>query len=212
MSADAAEGLGRLLEEFNIPFESEGSVKLRTYLALLQKWNARINLTASTEWHYLKPLFEESIWAAGFYPDWSERHLDIGSGAGFPAIPLAIVAPHVKLEMVESRAKKAFFLENVIRDLAIDGARVHQARLREYLGSNQEVWDCFSWKGLKLNTDELEQMSMHANRRSQFWMFHGKDLAVQDPKAIEGVFAIMRSERFRSQKEWKLTIFNNKRK
>jgi 16S rRNA (guanine(527)-N(7))-methyltransferase RsmG len=207
MSVDPAEGLKLLLDVFGISPGSESALKFRAFLALLQKWNSRINLTASTGWEYLEPLFGEGFWAAGFYPGWSERHLDIGSGAGFPGIPLAILAPHVKMEMVESRAKRAFFLENVIIELDLSSARVHQARLQDFLGGQQRIWDSFSWKGLKLSALDMEQLSVHANSRSLFWMFHGKDLAVQDPDYLRGLFEIVSSEKFPGRKEWKLTIY-----
>jgi 16S rRNA (guanine(527)-N(7))-methyltransferase RsmG len=206
MSVDPAEGLKLLLDKSGISPGSENALKFRAFLALLLKWNARINLTASTGWNYLRPLFEEGIWAARFYPDWPERHLDIGSGAGFPGIPLAILAPHAKLEMVESRAKKAFFLENVVIELALGGARVHQARLQEFLKGNPGIWDCFSWKGLKLSAFDLEQLSARANSQSLFWIFHGKDLAVQDPEDIKGLFEMVSNERFPGRKEWRLSI------
>jgi hypothetical protein len=206
-SLDPTEGLKLLLEEFNIPPGSENALRFRAFLALLQKWNARINLTSSTGWDYLKPLFWEGIWAAGFYPDWSERHLDIGSGAGFPGIPLAILAPNAKLEMVESRGKRAFFLENVIMELGLGSALVHQARLLDFLSGNQGIWDCFSWKGIKLSTLDLRQLSTRANSQSLFWMFHGQDLAVQNPEDAKRLLEMVRSESCPGRNEWKLTIF-----
>jgi 16S rRNA (guanine(527)-N(7))-methyltransferase RsmG len=211
MSVQPVEELKLLLGEFGIFPESESAQKFQAFLALLQKWNARINLTASTEWNYLKPLFWEGIWAAGFYPNWPERHLDIGSGAGFPGVPLAILAPHARLEMVESRAKRAFFLENAVTELGLGGTRVHRTRLQELLNDDPGIWDCFSWKGLKLNVCDLKQLSIRADSRSLFWMFHGKDLAVQNPGDVERLLKMVSSEQFPGRKEWKLSIFKKVR-
>ncbi len=207
MRVEPAEGLKLLLGEFGISPGSESALKFRAFLALLQKWNARINLTASTEWNYLRPFFGEGIWAAGFYPDWLERHLDIGSGAGFPGIPLAILAPHTKLEMVESRAKRAFFLENVAAELGLGGILVHHARLQVLLEKNRSIWDCFSWKGLKLSSCDLKQLCIQANSQSLFWMFHGKDWAIQNPADVKRLLEVVSSDKFPGRKDWKLSIF-----
>jgi 16S rRNA (guanine(527)-N(7))-methyltransferase RsmG len=202
------EGLKALLDEFGFPAGSDNSLKFLTFLGLLQKWNTRINLTASTEWEFLKPFFWEGMWAAGFYPEWAKRHLDIGSGAGFPGIPLAILASNTKVEMVESRAKRAFFLENVVRELGLIHSKIYQDRLQEMLKKNQEKkWDCFSWKAIKLSAGDLEQLFGRDNSKSQFWMFHGKELAVEDPGVMEKGFTILKKELFPGRKEWKLSIF-----
>jgi 16S rRNA (guanine527-N7)-methyltransferase len=92
---ESAEELNRLLDEFGIPAGSDSGLKLRTFLKLLEKWNARINLTSSTDWNVLEPLFAEGLWASGFYPAGFVQHLDIGSGAGFPGLPMRIMAPQM---------------------------------------------------------------------------------------------------------------------
>jgi 16S rRNA (guanine(527)-N(7))-methyltransferase RsmG len=210
MSMRPAEELKRILDKAGIVSGSEAWLKFLEYLALLQKWNARINLTGSTEWDVLGPLFGESIWASAFYPDRITRHLDIGSGAGFPAIPMRILAPQISLELVESRAKRAYFLERVVAELNLGGIVVHQERIEKFLGRIPAKWDCFSWKALKLNNEELRELFSHANPESLFWMFHGKELAVQDPRMAAAELEIMREEGFPGRKEWRLSIYRLK--
>ena len=84
------EVLKSLLLNFQHDSEGERVRLLSEYLRLLRKWNSKINLTASSEWDALSPLFSEALWAAGLYPESERSHLDIGSGAGFPAIPMRV--------------------------------------------------------------------------------------------------------------------------
>ena len=204
----SAEELERLLDEFRIPAGSDPALKLRTFLALLQKWNARMNLTASTEWDALGPLFAEGLWASGFYPVQSVQHLDIGSGAGFPGIPMRIMAPQMKLAMVESRAKRAYFLENAASELGFADLEVHQQRIDEFLRSSHEAWDCFSWKALRLAKEDLELLFGRAKPESRLWMFHGKEMALKEPAIAEDHLKLIRREKFDGRKEWRLSIYN----
>lgn len=106
---ESEEALRALIQEYGIASDSEPSRRLQTFLALLKKWNSRMNLTSSTRWDVVGPLFQEGFWAATLYSKQAVRHLDIGSGAGFPAILLKILNPHIRLDLVESREKKGFF-------------------------------------------------------------------------------------------------------
>jgi 16S rRNA (guanine(527)-N(7))-methyltransferase RsmG len=206
---EASDGLKQLLRESGIAPESARGRQLLSYLALLEKWNARINLTAATEWPALEPLFREGIWASRIYPSGAASHLDIGSGAGFPAILLRILIPRIQLEMVEGRAKKSSFLETVIYALGIHNARVHPERLDDCIRhcKRDKIWDCISWKGVKLNARELLQLRMHAHPRTQFWIFHGRELAVEDPEVIALNFKLLRREKFPGRREWALSTY-----
>jgi 16S rRNA (guanine(527)-N(7))-methyltransferase RsmG len=207
----ANDGLQRLLSESGIASESEDAHKLLGYLKLLEKWNERINLTASTEWSSLESLFREGIWVSRIYPPEAVSYLDIGSGAGFPAILLRILIPRVRLDMVESRAKKGVFLEMVIDALGLNGACVHSERLDVFLtrADRNRVWDCMGWKGVKLKTSELLRLRAHAHSRTQFWMFHGKELPVKEPEAVGRNFELLRIEKLPARKESRLSVFQS---
>jgi 16S rRNA (guanine527-N7)-methyltransferase len=207
--ADSADKLRELIEECGIAPESEIGRQLLTYLSLLEKWNSKVNLTSTVAWSGVGPLFEEAIWASRFYPDWATSHLDIGSGAGFPAIPLRILKPQMKLEMVESRAKRSVFLDMLASLLGLAGIQVHNMRLHSFLQhcNDDLTWDCVSWKALKLQSDDLDRLRSHASQQTTFWMFHGKDLAVEEKEAFEKSFELIRREQFRSGKQWFLSIY-----
>ena len=91
------------------------------YLSELKVWNRKINLTSLREdsdiviGHFL-----DSISAARFVPEGS-RLLDIGSGAGFPGIPIKIVSPSVDVTLLDSAHKKVAFMREVIRALGLEG-------------------------------------------------------------------------------------------
>lgn len=207
---ESVDGLKQLLNETGLTPESDSARKLLKYLELLQKWNTRINLTASTEWRSLKPLFLEGIMASRKYPPEAKFHLDIGSGAGFPAIILRILIPRIQLELVESRVKKGVFLETVIHALGLENCCVHTERLDTLLirSDSEKVWDCITWKGLKLKTRELLDLLQHADARTQFWMFHGGELAVEEPEAVGKHFRLLGQEKFAGGKDWALSIYS----
>ena len=187
---NSRDGLKRLLEEFAIKLTSEPGLKLQNYLSLLEKWNSRINLTGNATWKALEPMFREGIWAATKYPQGSQVHLDIGSGAGFPAVILRIFNPGMQLELVESRVKKGAFLETVVWELDLTGTTVHTRRLEDFLAAcvEEKIWNYISWKAIKLTGRDLLDLRRHMDESSHFWIFHGSELAVEDTLTLNSEF------------------------
>jgi 16S rRNA (guanine527-N7)-methyltransferase len=94
--------------------------QLDAFLALLVQWNARINLTAVCDpATIVRRHFAESLFAAQHVPAGAATLLDFGSGAGFPGIPIAIARPEVSVTLAESQGKKAAFLREAVRTLAL---------------------------------------------------------------------------------------------
>lgn len=203
----SAEALELLMSKCGVPADSEAARQIRIYFRLLKKWNSRINLTASTEWPAIGPLFHEGIWAARLYTRETALHLDIGSGAGFPAILIRILHAGMSLEMVEGRGKRAAFLETVVEELGLMGTRVYNRRLDEHLHSGGGFWDCISWKGLKLGDRDLRRLIARSHAGAQFWMFHGSEPAVKSPALISQKLRLLRSEKFPGGKSWRLSVF-----
>jgi len=196
-----------IFNNLDMAVNSDTIEKLQIYVSLLKKWNSRINLIASNEWPLIESLLQEGLWASKMYPRDAKTHLDIGSGAGFPSIPIYIAVTGMQLDMVESRMKRVSFLETVSRELKISGIRVHHSRIDQYLVGNCNIWDCISWKAVKIRTEELVKLKEHAHKKTQFWIFHGKELAVEDPKELEMRFRLVRRERFPFKSEWMLSIY-----
>ena len=120
--------------------------QITAYLALLEKWNARINLTAiRDEAGILTRHFGESFFLAqNLFPGGGRsgqssgvaptRVVDIGSGAGFPAIPIKLWQKDIQLTMIEANHKKATFLKEVTRTLGLDGVEVVTSRAEALAG------------------------------------------------------------------------------
>jgi len=112
--------------------------QLAAYLEILHRWNARMNLTAVREPEQVVTRhFGESLFAAHrLFPnsatETGETLLDIGSGAGFPGLPMKIWAPRLEVTLLESQSKKATFLKEVIRALALDGIVVSNTRAEQF--------------------------------------------------------------------------------
>ena len=108
---------------------------LQEYFRLLTRWNGRINLTALP---LLRPtdetfdrLFIEPLAAVSYVQDGKAVWFDLGAGSGSPAIPLKIARPTLRLTMVESRARKAAFLREAVRMLALEHTTVEHSRFEE---------------------------------------------------------------------------------
>jgi len=143
--------IAELLQPFLDPEGSDGAVLLRsqllsisTYIDLLLRWNSRVNLTSVRQPEEIVTRhFGESVFAA--------RHLfpaprripaekaltevqviDIGSGAGFPGLPIKIWAPHIRITLIEPNHKKVTFLREVVRALTLTNIDVLAERAEDY--------------------------------------------------------------------------------
>jgi 16S rRNA (guanine527-N7)-methyltransferase len=103
--------------------------QLSQYLDLLLKWNARTNLTAIRDpEEIVRRHFGESLFAAQHLGS-PETLLDLGSGAGFPGLPIALLHPAIQVTLAESQNKKATFLREAVRTLSLRNIEVWAARV-----------------------------------------------------------------------------------
>jgi 16S rRNA (guanine527-N7)-methyltransferase len=120
------------------PFIQLDESRLRAisiYIDLLLKWNARINLTAIRDPNEIvQRHFGESLFAAKHLlkQKWPQTAIDLGSGAGFPGVPFAILAPDIQVTLIESQQKKAAFLRELVRVLELRNTRVFNDRAENY--------------------------------------------------------------------------------
>ena len=122
------------------------------YLDLLLKWNRRINLTSlRTPDEIISRHFLDSLLLLPHLPE-TGRLLDIGSGAGFPGLPLKIVRPGLSVDLVEATAKKASFLKEAVRRLGLPGVNVFTVFLGEEPLPLEptEPWDVFLSRGVSM--------------------------------------------------------------
>jgi len=129
--------IARLLEPF-IELDETRLRAISTYIDLLLKWNARINLTAIREpGEIVQRHFGESLFAAKHLLEQKlpQTAIDLGSGAGFPGVPFALLAPEVQVTLIESQQKKATFLKELIHTLGLKNAKVFSDRAEDYPGT-----------------------------------------------------------------------------
>src|SRR5580692_6658047 len=101
-------------------------------ISTLALWNSKISLTTVTNpEEIVRTHFGESFFAARTIPIRAGRVADIGTGAGFPGIPIRMVAPEIKLTLVEPVAKKTAFLGEIVRKLGLSGVDIIRCRMEE---------------------------------------------------------------------------------
>jgi 16S rRNA (guanine527-N7)-methyltransferase len=128
----SAEAVRRALVEFQITVDDVQSFKIQQYMRMLLAWNEKVNLTAIRDpLEILYRHFCESMYAAVAVSLESGRLADVGSGGGFPGLPLKILRPDLELFLVESNVKKATFLAEVVRELALADTHVLVSRYEE---------------------------------------------------------------------------------
>jgi 16S rRNA (guanine527-N7)-methyltransferase len=126
------ETICRALGEFEITVDDKQVQLIQQYMSILQRWNEKLNLTAIRDpLEILYRHFCESMFAAGAVPVQFGRLADIGTGAGFPGIPMKIMQPKIELFLVESNIKKGTFLAEIVRDLELTNTRVLISRYEE---------------------------------------------------------------------------------
>ena len=122
------------------------------YLELLLKWNRKMNLTAlRSPREIIIHHFLDSLLLLPHIPQ-NTRLLDIGSGAGFPGLPLKIARPGLTIDLVEATAKKASFLKEAVRRLGLSGIKVFPVFLGPEPLSLQPAghWEIFLSRGVNL--------------------------------------------------------------
>jgi 16S rRNA (guanine527-N7)-methyltransferase len=122
----------RAAHEFQITLNEQQVLQIQQYTKLLWAWNEKVNLTAIRDpLEMLHRHFCESMFGASLLPVENCRLADVGSGGGFPGLPLKIIRPDLTVFLVESNVKKATFLAEVVRELALTDARVLVSRFEE---------------------------------------------------------------------------------
>lgn len=133
-----------LVEAGLAPLDAHAIRQFQIYLSLILRWNEHLNLTAiRTEDAILFRHLAESIACARALPPNLSTLLDFGSGGGFPGIPIALCRPEIAVTLAESQGKKAAFLHEAVRVLAIS-ATVHAGRAETL----KTLFDCVTLRAV----------------------------------------------------------------
>jgi 16S rRNA (guanine527-N7)-methyltransferase len=135
LAATARDILGR-------PITDREAGSFEKYLALLLKWQRVQRLVGSTDPDWIvRSLFLDSLLFLRVLPRTARSVADLGSGAGFPGIPIRIVRPDLAVTLIESRERRASFLSTVVRELGLEGTRIVSARAEELAGQIPGAFD-----------------------------------------------------------------------
>jgi len=117
--------MNKTLQALRPELTREQLERFEAYYALLLEWNARVNLTAITDKSDVaKKHFVDSLAAEPYLPQ-NASVIDVGTGAGFPGVPLLIVRPDLKLVLLDALNKRLLFLEAVCSALGLEAELVH---------------------------------------------------------------------------------------
>jgi len=175
-SREFQDRLGRRARKAGVAIGPDVSERLEAYYRLLATWNKKINLTG-LQLLELAPeavdrLLIEPLIAAKHITS-ARRAIDIGSGGGSPAIPLAISVPGLSVLMVESKTRKSVFLREVIRTVGLEGADVLTARFEELLTDPKlhESHDLLTTRAVRIEARALMGLQAFVRPGGELFLF-----------------------------------------
>ena len=192
-----ADRIARRANRARLEIDSPLREALAAYVDLLMRWNRRINLTALTDDDDgLDRLVIEPLVAVQRLPRPDAVVTDIGSGGGSPAVPMKLAAPSVRLRMVESRTRRAAFLREVVRRLALEETAVEACRLEE-LADRQELAaqsDVVSVRAVRTGARMLRWIEPLVKTDGAVFLFgstRGSADAVPAPWRLDGAYPLL---------------------
>jgi 16S rRNA (guanine527-N7)-methyltransferase len=200
--------LARRAKRAGVTLAPDLAPRLEAYFRLLETWNRKINLTglnlteAAPE--TLDRLLIEPLVAARHMPAGAARMLDVGSGGGSPAIPMALGIPAIRLLMVESKTRKAVFLREAIRAVELKEADVAASRFEELLARPElhEAHDVVTIRAVRVEPRVLSNLQAFLKPRGSLFLFRGATAAdpsetVPPPLSWSATYPLIESLRSR---------------
>jgi len=207
-SRDFQDRLARRAKRGGVSVTPQLTSRLETYFRLLETWNRKINLTglnlAEATPDTIDRLLIEPLVAARHIPASAARILDVGSGGGSPAIPIALALPSIRLLMVESKTRKSVFLREAIRAVGLEGADVAASRFEELLTRPDlhEAHDLVTIRAVRVEPRLLSNLQAFLKTRGLLFLFRGATAAdpsetVPPPLAWSATYPLLESLRSR---------------
>lgn len=153
--------------------------KLRLFAEELRLRGERTNLVGSTSSEDIQRHIDDSLAAAGAL-DHSARVVDLGSGAGFPGIPLAIVRPDLDLVLVEIRERRAHFLRHIARTLGL-GCRIERRRIED---PTEKRFDAALLRAVAEPRESIRMALDWVRPGGEVWVWAGAGVEITGASAI----------------------------
>ena len=132
------EDIRRLLSNWDIDITDDQINRFESYFDLLIEWNSKMNLTAITQKEdVIIKHFVDSLALCKFHDLSGKKLLDVGTGAGFPGVPLKIMCPDCEIVLLDSLNKRLVFLDTVISELALSGITTVHGRAEDTAHNNK---------------------------------------------------------------------------
>ena len=172
-------------------------IQLSSYIDLLVKWNKKINLTSEKTVQEIlnRHIFDSLQFARTLLPN--DQIIDIGSGAGFPGIPLKIIYPNLEITLIESQRKRCSFLDTVVHQLNLQKITVINERA-------EKVFPIPIADAVLLRA--VSDISSCLNLATRFLVKGGKVVLKKSPQ--EKINEIYKE--FQLKKDWQVFGYNNK--
>jgi len=149
---------------------------IRLDISLLLHWTKMVSLTTITSpLDILRFHFGECMFAASCIPMHQGRLADVGSGAGFPGIPIKLISPDLELVLIESNGKKTAFLAEIIRDLFLQKVEVARVRMEDFIVSKSGVFDFITARALGKYEEFLSWAREHLHENGHVLLWLGKE-------------------------------------
>jgi 16S rRNA (guanine527-N7)-methyltransferase len=171
----AQEVLVKGARELDIELSPDQTQLFLSYLDILKFWNKKINLTATEdEQEIIIKHFLDSISVVPFISK-NTRVLDIGSGAGFPGVPLKIVEPSLEMALLDSVQKKVFFMRDTIRRLKLPGIQAIYGRAEDHNnGIPREYFDFVVSRAVGKVENLLDLGTPYLREKGEIILMRGK--------------------------------------
>ncbi len=163
------------------PYGATASARLcdqiRIYVDLLLRWNQRTSLTTVTDPEGIVRFhFGESLLAVTAVPIRHGRLADVGSGAGFPAVPIRMVSEDLNVILIESNQKKATFLSEIVRELQLANVDVRRSRMEE-IDFSRDTVDFVTARAIGIDDEFLEWSRKALNPNGSIVLWLGEESA-----------------------------------
>lgn len=186
---NAAELLKKGLRELGITFTEKQISAFLFYLSELKKWNKAYNLTGlKTDREIIIKHFLDSLLFSKVLPEDVQSLADIGSGAGFPGIPMKIINPKLNVYLIEPSQKKAMFMKHICKQLRLENIEVIDTRIESV--KNLKV-DVAVTRALCSVSDFVKKAGSIVNEKGVLILSKGPKLAEELKDMTPGRLATM---------------------